>query len=174
MVYDKAIIPAGDLLQGNYAVTYVKADFTITKAEGLTLKADDYEGTYDGKLHGKAATASVTDGTTIEYKVGADGTWSSTVPQIKEVGSATVTARARNSNYKDPADVTYTLKVNPAPVTVTALPAGKVYGAADPVFIASVNGMVNGENLSLIHYSISRLPGEAAMKMMVIIWMAYI
>ncbi|MBP7348160.1 MAG: InlB B-repeat-containing protein, partial [Butyrivibrio sp.] len=55
------------------------------------------------------------------------------------------------------------LIINPAPVTVTALPAGKVYGAADPVFIANVEGMVEGESLSLINYSISRSPGEAAM-----------
>jgi len=32
------------------------------------------------KQHGEAAKVSVTDGTTILYKVGADGTWSSTVP----------------------------------------------------------------------------------------------
>lgn len=67
-----------------------------------------------------------------------------------------------NSNY----DVTFQvapgkLTITPAPATVTANDASKVYGTADPAsFTATVTGMQGTDAASLITYSVTRAAGE--------------
>ncbi|MBP3758390.1 MAG: InlB B-repeat-containing protein, partial [Firmicutes bacterium] len=154
--YTDAIVPAGENAQGYYTVTYIPADFEITKAPAseLGLTATGYTGVYDANNHAASATATVTDGTTIEYSTDGGKTWTKTAPSIKDVGEQAVQARATNPNYED-ATASCTLKVTPAPVTVTAVDSTKTYGANDPTFTANVSGVLDDYTIT---YTVSR-PG---------------
>ena len=72
--YRDAIVPAGKEDQGNYIVSYVPADFTITKNE-MAIFASGYEGIYDAQPHGSDVTVTVKDGTTVEYSTDGGKTW---------------------------------------------------------------------------------------------------
>lgn len=136
-----AAITSPDVGTYNYKVTCVVSDATengaepvtksgtmtlsITEKKGLTVSGTDYNGMYDGKSHGEAATANV-DGATIEYSTDNGATWTDTVPTIKDVGEINVTVKASMANYSD-ATATYTLKVTPRPVTITSGSATKMY-----------------------------------------------
>lgn len=109
----------------NYEVTFVPGTLTINKAGGLTVSGTDVTEKYNGQSHGVAATASVTEGTTIFYKVG-DGGWTTTVPQIMDAGTVTVEVKAENPNYTT-ATGKYTLKVTPRDVTLTSASDSKTY-----------------------------------------------
>ena len=50
-----------------------------------------YYGVYDGNSHAASATASVSEGTVIEYSTDGGATWSTEPPAILDVGSMTVT-----------------------------------------------------------------------------------
>ncbi|MBQ3889065.1 MAG: hypothetical protein II738_04890, partial [Clostridia bacterium] len=150
-VYTNAIVPTGRETQGDYTVTYIPANFTITQSNVLTINASDYEGLYDARAHKPSATVNITDGTTIEYST--DGkTWSKTVPSITDVGSLRVYVRAVNPKYTT-AETTVTLKVNPRPVKVIADDTVKIYGSNDPEFTATVTGLVDDFR---INYSVNR------------------
>ena len=149
------ITPTGEKIQGNYEVTYETGTLTITASDSLTVSGTDYTGTYDANAHGDAATASVTEGTTVEYQVNG-GEWTTEVPKITNVGTVTVKVRATNPNYETAED-TYTLTVTPAEVTVTADNKTKVYGDPDPALTATVAGVLDGAE---IRYDLYRVPGE--------------
>ncbi|SFQ12300.1 Listeria/Bacterioides repeat-containing protein, partial [Butyrivibrio proteoclasticus] len=61
---------------GNYAITYKPGTLTIKKADGdaLGLDAKGFDVTYDAESHKVTASTTVTEGTTISYKVG-NGEW---------------------------------------------------------------------------------------------------
>ena len=132
-------------------MTYETGELTITKAK-FTVTGQGYSGTYDGESHAASATASVTEGTTIEYKVG-EGEWTTAAPSIKDVGEQQVQIRATNPNYEDATD-NVVLKVE---VTLTVDNKSKTYGDADPELTATVEGLVEGDTLE---YKLQREPGE--------------
>ena len=159
-VGDYAVIPSGEKDQGNYEVTYKNGKLTITKAEKFelhaALSAESRKKTYDGnKLEG-AATATVTEGTTISYSVDG-GEWTTKVPSIKNVKKVTVKAKAENPNYETPDEIEYTLEITKRPVTVTGRTYTKVYGTADPELEADVDNLVKGDT---IDYAVTRAPGN--------------
>lgn len=110
----------------------------VTPLTTLTVTATGYEGTYDGKDHGEAATANI-DGAKIEYSTDNGTTWSETVPTIKNVGETKVLVRATLNGYADAEDE-YTLKVNYAPVTVTADNQSVQLGSSALGYTATVTG----------------------------------
>ena len=118
----------------NYVVTsLVPGSFTIDPA-AMTVESAGYSGTYDGTAHSVTVTPSITAGTTVEYQlIVAEGeeAWSTTVPSIKDVGSASYNVKVTNPNYED---VTFTvdLSVEAKAVTIAAQPEGKTYGDDDP------------------------------------------
>lgn len=149
--YADAIVAAGDAVQGNYTVTYIPADFTITAADRLTVIGIGYEGVYDGNSHPAQANVNIPGGTIIEFST--DGTtWTRVAPTITDVGSQRIYVRATNPNY-DTATAELTLTVTPRPVTVTANDATKQYGDPDPAFTATVTGVIDGYT---IEYTLAR------------------
>ena len=159
-VGDYAVIPSGEKDQGNYEVTYKNGKLTITKAEKFelhaALSAESRKKTYDGnKLEG-AATATVTEGTTISYSVDG-GEWTTKVPSIKNVKKVTVKAKAENPNYETPDEIEYTLEITKRPVTVTGRTYTKVYGTDDPELEADVDNLVKDDK---IDYAVTRAPGN--------------
>lgn len=137
-------------------MSYVPGTLTISKSGEMTLSATGYEGEYDGNTHAASASASITEGTTISYKVGDDGEWTTEAPSIKDVGEQTVNVKAENANYET-AEATVTLKVTPKAVTVTADNKSKTYGTADPELTAAVTGTLNDDTVA---YTLSREKGE--------------
>ena len=154
-----AITPEGEKTQGNYTVTYKPGTLTITKSGKLTVSATGYEGVYDGAAHSASASPNVADGTTVSYKVGDDGTWSTDAPSITDAGTKKVYVKAENPNYET-ATAETTLKVTRKPVTVTANDASKVFGENDPdKFTADVDGLLGNDK---IVFNVKRMAGEDA------------
>lgn len=142
------ITPSGSEVQGNYAVKFVDGKLTISKSDKLTVAATGYEGVYDGESHAASAVANVTEGTTIFYKVGQDGEWTTDAPSIKDVGTKTVYVKAENSNYKTAEAEAVTLKVTKRLVTLTSETASKEYDGTPltrPDVTVGGQGFVAGE-----------------------------
>ena len=156
--YPGVLVAEGARLQGNYVITFVPGDFTITPADKLVLFAEGYTGVYDGRPHGpNRVEVNIPDGTTIEYSLDGGRTWSRTMPTITNVGVVNVTVRATNPGFttvtKD-----IVLQVTHAVITVTANDSSKLEGEKDPDFSAVVEGSVDG---FVPVYSISR-PGAGS------------
>ena len=160
------ITATGDAVQGNYAVTYMPATFTITAAGGNVVTADNIAGAdgltkmYDGQAASVEAEAA-RSGSTLLYST--DGVnFTTQNPVFTNAGSYDVYVMATNPNYEDTPVVRTTVTITPAPVTVTVGNAAKTAGAVDPTFAATVTGLVNGESAGLISYTLTRTAGEDA------------
>lgn len=149
--YKDAIVPTGDGEQGNYKVKYVSADFTITKASGMTINATNVDETYSGKEYGAAASASIKDGTTIYYSVngGEETTKVPTVTDVKD--SCTVKVRATNPNYEDTV-TEYKMTIKPFEINIFEQKTVNWTGEEQTLNIAENGGdygQVSGETISV-------------------------
>ncbi len=120
--------------------------------------------TFDSQNNTRAANG---DGVTLTYSTYNEQTksWSeytSTVPSITNFSESGLKFRvkAEKDGYETKISDEYTLTITPAPVTVAAKNATKVYGKDDPEFSADVTGLVNNESTDLIKYTFKRDPGE--------------
>ena len=173
-----AAITSPDVGTYNYKVTCVVSDATengaepvtksgtmtlsITEKKGLTVSSTDYNGMYDGKSHGEAATANV-DGATIEYSIDGGKTWMTDFPTIKNVGEINVTVKASMANYSD-ATATYTLKVTPRPVTITSGSATKMYDGTPLIKHEVTYGgdkFVDGEGVDITYTGSQTIVGSS-------------
>lgn len=135
---------------------------SITEKKGLTVSGTDYNGMYDGKSHGEAATANV-DGATIEYSIDGGKTWMTDFPTIKNVGEINVTVKASMANYSD-ATATYTLKVTPRPVTITSGSATKMYDGTPLIKHEVTYGgdkFVDGEGVDITYTGSQTIVGSS-------------
>ena len=103
---------------------------TVTKATGMTVSATNYSGAYDGTAHSGGGTASVTEGTTIQYSTNGGTTWTADAPSITNVGSLSYQVKATNVNYED-ATANGTLTVTKATMTVTAVDYNGTYDGTE-------------------------------------------
>jgi len=132
-------------LTTNYALTYIGANFTITKRV-LTITADN-----QSKVYGSANPTL-----TIKYSGFVNGESQSnftTPPVISTVATAAsgvstypiTVSGATIPNY----DIVYvpaTLTITKAVLTITAENKSRNYGAANPTFTVLYTGFVNGDN----------------------------
>lgn len=95
-------------------------------------------------------TATASSGLPVSYSVvSGPATVAGNTLTITGVGTVTIQAtQPGNGTYVAASPVDETLAVNPAPLTVTANPETRVYGAADPMFTATIAGFVNGQTLA--------------------------
>ena len=166
-LYEDVLVPnvAEEDRNSNYKYTFVPADFRILASDendvvipGINdVAANSIVKTYDGQVLTVTATAA-RDNSTVEYSVD-DGAWTTQQPTFLNAGTYEVAVRATNPNYET-VEKAVTVIVNRAPVTVTAVAAGKVAGTTDPALSATVSGLVNGESASLIRYTVARAAGE--------------
>lgn len=120
-----------------------------------------YSGEYDGKVH-TADVSALPEGTAVTYSIDGGVNWSTSAPEIKDVGtlpfkySATVDGAAIEGEAE--------LVVTPRKVTVTASDASKTYGNDDPALGSKVTEgkLVEGESLEGI--TVSRKAGETVRK----------
>ena len=134
-------------------VTFVIVDGELEiTPKPLKITADDKTKTYGD------ADPTLTE--TVEGLAGTDTIVTTlTRAEGETVGTYTITPYAEDPNYT----ITFvdgTLTIEPKAVTVTANDKAKVFGEADPALTADVTGLVNGESIDLIVYSLSRAEGE--------------
>jgi hypothetical protein len=140
-------ISAGTLWAANYSFNLVGADLAITPAP-LTITADSKTKVYGASV--STLTASYNGW------VNGDTTTSLTTPPTLNT-AATASSHVRAEGYTISASgasdpdytISYwpgTLTITPAPLTITANNASKIYGAALPALTASYTGFVNGES----------------------------
>ena len=148
---------------GNYDVNVVNGDFTIDRASTLTVTGTGCNAKYDGAPHGAAATANVTEGTTVSYSTDGGTSWSKSVPTITDVGTRAVQIKAENANYET-AKGSCTLTVTKRAVTLTSQTDSKTYnGTALTNGTVTVGGdkFVNGEGATYDVTGSQLDPGES-------------
>ena len=106
-----------------YDITYVPGTLTVTPADAslnaVTINSKTV--TYNGQSQKlDNATSLVTNGTTLYYKEHSQGedTWSTTMPEFKNVGQYIIDVKAVNDNYND-ATASATLTIQQRPVVIT-------------------------------------------------------
>ena len=141
------ITPAG-ATSDNYKITFVDGTLTVTPAP-LSVVADDANKVYGAPL---PTTFSV------QYHSFVNGDDANSLGgTLAFASSATAASSVAGSPYSiTPSGLTSTnyqvtfvpgkLTVTPAPLTITANDAQKVYGASLPTFSARYDGFVNGDN----------------------------
>lgn len=153
----------------NYNITTTAGELTIGQAK-LTIKANDQTYIYNGEAQGEGDTAyedpaEIAEKVTAEGLKGSDEITSIILDgQRKDVGEEIlVVSSAAIGNATGNYNITYVegkLTIIPKAVTVTAEDKSKVYGEDDPELTATVEGLIEGEDESLIEYDISREKGE--------------
>ncbi len=132
---------------GNYNITYQKGNLTVTAPVAPTCPTtSSYSGAYDDSNH----TIGVSGGEngTIEYSTSANGPWTTTKPNRKEVGETTVYIRIRGSSTVDCGNRKIT--ITKRGLTVKANNQTINYGGAITLDDVTVTGLVSGHRLSSI------------------------
>lgn len=130
----------------------------------LAVTATSYAGVYDGQPHTVVATASVEEGTTLEYRLDA-GAWTKKAPALTDAteGERVVEVRATNPNYEDAEIVSATIQILRRPLTIRgfgwadALPYKGVAYKSESFGIESPSvdrGLVEGHHADGLTYSI--------------------
>ena len=134
-----------------YDIRYVPGVLNVLPRE-VTVKATDAS-----KIYGQDDPSEFS--TTITGRVPVNAlTYTVSRDAGENVGTYTITpfGEALQSNYR----VSYqpgTFTIHPAPVTITVESATKVYGEADPVLSATVEGLIGND---VLDYTLSREPGD--------------
>jgi hypothetical protein len=144
-----AMPPGGQLLFSATATSLATGDTSEFSLITPTVTVTGGTFTYDGKPHAATASATGAGGVTVSGSFAFNYNGSPTVPTA--AGTYTVVASFMSSNpaYAN-ASGTGTLVINPAPLTVTANNATKVYGAPNPPFSVAYSGFVNNETPSVL------------------------
>ena len=122
-----ALANSGSFIANNYTISYTKGTLTVTKADPTCPTLAAYSGTYDGSSHGISVTGG--SGGTIQYKKGSTGSWSSTVPSIKNVENSPTTIYVQalgNDNYNTKDCGNATITINKKTLSVAAENKSKV------------------------------------------------
>ena len=153
------IVPSvGTLIASNYMfATFVPGSLTVTPAT-LTVAANNVFRNYGAS--NPSFIANVTgfvNGDTASV-VSGQASFNTSATAGSSIGTYSVfpalgTLHATNYTFGNFAGGTLT--VNPAPLTVTANNATRLYGDANPSFTATITGFVNGDNQSVISGSSS-------------------
>lgn len=146
------IIPAGATAT-NYQITFVNGTLTVTPRQNQTITFN----ALPAKTYGNAdfqAGATSTNGTipiTYTSSDPAVATVSGSTIHIVGAGTATITAsQAGNAFYFPAADVTRTLTVSKANLTVRVRDTSRLQGTANPPFTITYTGFVLGQGASAL------------------------
>jgi len=141
-----AIAPNATLLSSNYVLSEAGGTLTITPAP-LTVAAADASRVYgDANPAFAASVTGLKNGDSAADVVRYTPTTTATAGS--NVGSYRIAPNAvlLSGNYVLAAQNDGTLTITPAPLTVTAADASRLYGQANPAFTASVTGLKNGDS----------------------------
>jgi YD repeat-containing protein len=142
---------AGTLSAANYSFTFVNGTLTVTTTtQTISCTAPASPVTYGVSPITLSCTA--TSGLAVSFSVvSGPGTISSSTLTITGAGTVVVAAnQAGNADYAAAPQVTESVVVNPAVLTVTASNASRVYAAPNPAFTDTISGFVNGDTSSVV------------------------
>ncbi len=136
---------------GNYVVTSNNGKLTINPAP-LTVTAADanrlygdpnpaFTGTITGIKNADNITATYASAATVASPVGTYAIVPALVDPDHKLGNYVVTSNDGK------------LTVNPAPLTVTAADAGRLYGDPNPSFTGTITGIKNSDNITATYAS---------------------
>jgi hypothetical protein len=135
----------------NYTFSYVSGTLTVTQApQTITFNPPASPVTYGVSSISLSATAS--SGLTVTFNV-SSGPCSVSGSTLTVTGAGTCVLAANqtgNSDYSAAAQVTQSVTVDQAALTVTANSASRAYGATNPTFGYTVTGYVNGDTSSVV------------------------
>ncbi len=146
-VGEYAVTAKGEVIQGNYEVTYIPGMFTITPADRRELRVTPYSGTYDAEPH-SIKVEGLREGDSVMYSwQDENGEWSepsTELPQFTNVTGRAVQVKVQvtNNNYSPVPEVVGTVKIEPFAVKVKAKNSSKKYGEDDPDFKTEVGAEV--------------------------------
>ncbi|MBZ5533572.1 MAG: beta-propeller fold lactonase family protein [Acidobacteriia bacterium] len=147
---------------GNYTVTVNNGTLTITAA-ALTVTADNVSRLYGDP--NPTLTYTITgfvNGDTIAVVSGTAACTTTATP-ASPVGTYPITCTAGTLAASGYVFVfaNGTLTVNPAPLTVAAANASRLYGAANPAFTGAITGIKNGDNITATYASVATATSNA-------------
>ncbi|MBO4767108.1 MAG: hypothetical protein J5532_07410, partial [Lachnospiraceae bacterium] len=128
----------------------------------VALQVEDPGKEYDGKAVEPVITG-VPEGAAVTltyFKDNGDGTTTELTEAPKDAGVYTVHAVFEETDEYEKDEVWQDFTIEPKEVTVSANDSSKVYGTEQENLTATVTGLVEGENESLISYTVSREEGE--------------
>jgi 6-phosphogluconolactonase (cycloisomerase 2 family) len=136
----------------NYTVTLVNATLTINPAP-LTVTATSASMVYGDPAPVASGTLSgVKNGDNITASFSTAATSTSPVGTYPVVGAVSDNGTGALANYT----VTFNngaILINPAPLSVTAADASRLYGDPNPVFTGTITGIRNGDNITATYAS---------------------
>jgi len=155
----------------NVAATVTNPNYTGSASGTMVIAIANQTITFGAlanKTYGNAdfpVSATASSGLVVNFTASGNCTISGNTAHIAGIGSCTITAhQVGNGNYNAAPDVFQTFTVAPAPLTVTANNASKVYGAPLPAFTATATGLVNGDtmaSLGTLQFSTTATPTSA-------------
>src|SRR5581483_565527 len=142
-------VTAGSLSAANYSFAFASGTLTITPAV-LTVTANDQTKAYGAALPTLTASyAGFVNGDTAAALTGAPSL-TTTALSDSNIGTYPITAAAGSLSSPNYTFVFAggTLTVTKAALTVVANDATRAYGAANPTFTGTINGVVNNDNIT--------------------------
>jgi hypothetical protein len=146
------ITPSG-LSSDNYNITFVDGTLTITPAP-LTVTADDALKVYDSPNPAFSVTYSGFVAGDDEGDLTGTLEVTTTATETSPVGTYPITPSGLSSDNYSITFVDGTLTITPAPLTVTASDASKVYGSSNPAFSVTYSGFKAGDDQSDLNGSL--------------------
>src|SRR5207253_38444 len=146
-----AIVPHAngtDAVLANYDVQPTNGSLSVTKRALVISAADktkvygDANPTFTGSISG----VQNGDAVTLSFSTGADATSGVGSYAIVPLANATAAVLA---NYQTPAITNGMLTVTKAPLSASAADKSKVYGDANPALTGALNGVKNGDPITL-------------------------
>jgi len=139
---------------GNYTISYVDGSVTVAPAP-LTITASSGSISYGGASPAISPIYSGFVNGDEPASLGTAATCTSAVTATTPVGSyASTCSGASDANY----DISYvdgSVSVTPASITITASSGSMTYGGTPPAITATVTGLQNGEDVSVLGGSLS-------------------
>ena len=137
-------ITASGATSSDYAISYVGGTLTVTPAP-LAITADSKTKVYGSGMPALTASYSGWVNGDQPGSLTTQAALSTTAIASSNVGSYAINATGAASSDYTISYVGGTLSVTPAPLTITANNASKVYGAVIPTLTAHYDGFVNGD-----------------------------
>jgi len=137
-------ITASGAVDADYTIGYIAGSLTITPVP-LTITAVGQDKAYGASLPALTVSyAGFVSGDT-SASLTTPPTVTSTATQSSHVGAYPITASGAVDGDYNIAYVAGTLTITPVPLTITADPKSKAYGAPLPALTANYSGLVNGD-----------------------------
>ena len=161
------IMPTGDLLVGNYELTFVPGTLTIldTNLTAITVTGNSLDAVYDGTVKSVSGytVSGLPEGYTLNGITTSDPSGTVAGTYYNNVSSGGVVRNAQNEDVTSQFDIRRVngrMVIAKRPVTISPINDSKEYdnnAATDPEFTATVTGLVGNETLN---YTLERTAGQ--------------